>query len=179
MTKDENNPTEFENVQGKDYSHIKGWGIDADKENDPTYPMKKRTNEEHAGYTWERPPQQTTDVEILTSIERPNLTSVFGSSVPPSGLSGMIRRQAYNKSESSYGRWLPLVLADRIGVYEGILQDFSRGRIPNVFAERGWNAEWEHNRKSFILKAAAVAAVTAAVVGVFFYRNNNDKDWLH
>ena len=179
MTTDETNPSEFENVQGKDYSHILGWGIDADPENDPTYPMKKRTNEEHAGYTWQRPPQQTTDVEILTSIERPNLTSVFGSSVPPSGLSGMIRRHAFKKSESSYGRWLPLVLADRIGVYEGLLEDFSHGRIPNVFAERGWNAEWEHNRKNFILKAAAVAAVSAAVVGVFFYRGNNNKDWLH
>ncbi len=179
MTTDETNPSEFEHVRGKDYSHIIGWGIDADRENDPTYPMKKRIDDEHEGSNWHRPPQQTTDIEILQSVERPHITSVFGTSVPPSGLSGMIRRHAYKKSESSYGRWLPLVLADRIGVYEGMLQDFTRGRIPNVFAERGWNAEWDHNRKSFILKAAAVAAVTAVVVGVFFYRGNNHKDLLH
>lgn len=171
MTTDETNPSEFENVRGKDYSHIKGWGIDADKKNNPTYPMKKRTNEEHDGYNWQRPPQQTSDIEILKSVERPNLTSVFGTSVPPSGLSGMIRRSAYKKGESSYARWLPLVLADRIGVYEGLLQDFSQGRIPNIFTERGWDAEWKHNRKSFILKAAAVAAVTAVVVGVLISRN--------
>jgi hypothetical protein len=30
----------------KDYSHIKGWGVDADPKNDPTYPMKHRTNDE-------------------------------------------------------------------------------------------------------------------------------------
>jgi threonine dehydrogenase-like Zn-dependent dehydrogenase len=35
-----------------------GWGVDADPENDPTYPMKKRNNGEHAGYTWQRPSQQ-------------------------------------------------------------------------------------------------------------------------
>ncbi len=35
--------------------------MDADPKNDPTYPMKKRNNGEHAGYSWERPPQQPVD----------------------------------------------------------------------------------------------------------------------
>ncbi|QED36592.1 hypothetical protein FK178_02180 [Antarcticibacterium arcticum] len=179
MINDETNPSESQRSRGKDYSHIKGWGIDANKENDPTYPMKNRTNEEQEGYSWQRPPQQSSDIEILQTAERPKITSVYGTSVPPSGLSGMIRRQAYKNSESSYGRWLPLVLADRIGVYEGILQDFTRGRIPNVFTERGWNAEWEHNRTSFIVKVAATAVITAALVGVFFARKNKYKDLLH
>ncbi len=74
--------------------------------------MKKRNNEEQKGYTWERPPQQPIDVEILRSVERPFVTSVFGTSTPPAGLSGKIRRFAFKYSESSYGRWLPLVLAD-------------------------------------------------------------------
>jgi hypothetical protein len=33
-----------------DTSRIKGWGVDADPRNDPTYPMKRRDNGEHAGY---------------------------------------------------------------------------------------------------------------------------------
>jgi hypothetical protein len=33
--------------------------------------MKKRNNGEHAGYRWERPPQQPVSVEILHSNERP------------------------------------------------------------------------------------------------------------
>lgn len=64
------------------------WGLDANPENDPTYSMKKRTNEEHQGYSWVRPTQQVVDVEILHSNERPNVTSVFGTSTPPYGLSG-------------------------------------------------------------------------------------------
>ncbi len=68
-----------------DPSQVRGWGVDADPENDPTYPMKKRNNGEHAGYAWERPPQQPIDVEVLHSNERPNLTAVFGTSTPPTG----------------------------------------------------------------------------------------------
>ena len=72
----------------KDPSQIKGWGVDADPKNDPTYPMKNRNNGEHAGYNWKRPPQQPITIEVLHSNERPNVTSVFGTSTPPSGLSG-------------------------------------------------------------------------------------------
>lgn len=174
MSTDETKPTDFDNVRGGDHSHIKGWGIDADPANDPTYPMKKRTNQEQEGYTWERPPQQPVNIEILRSVERPNITAVFGTSVPPSGLSGMIRREAFKKSESSYGRWLPLVLADRIGVFEGIVDDLKRGHIPNFFAERGWKAEWKYNRKNFVIKTAAVAVVTTAVLGLLFSGKRRD-----
>ena len=52
-------------------------------------------------------------------IERPDVTAVFGTSTPPAGLSGMLRRVAFNYSESSYLLWLPLMLADRIGIVEG------------------------------------------------------------
>lgn len=146
-----------------DYSYIKGWGIDADLENDPTYPMKKRTDEERFGYTWERPEQQKQDVEILTSTERNNMPAVFGTTVPPSGLSGMIRRYAYTWSESDLRRWIPLILADRIDAGEGIIDDLAHGKIPNIFAERGWTAEMKYNRKNFLLK---VAAVTVVAVGI-------------
>src|SRR5918994_6553948 len=121
----------------KDPSQIKGWSVDADPNNDPTYPMKHRNNGEHAGYSWERPLQQPITVEVLHSNERPDVTSVFGTSTPPSGLSGVLRRIAFRYSESSYGHWLPLVLADRVGVVEGVLADLGRGRVPNVFAEWG------------------------------------------
>lgn len=163
MSKDDITPDTFRNERGGDHSHIKGWGIDADPKNDPTYPMKKRTDVEIRGYTWERPAQQAQEVEILKSIERPNLTAVFGTSVPPSGLSGMIRRAAFKKSESSYGRWVPLILADRIQVFEGMLDDLRHGIMPNTFAERGWGAEWKYNRKGFLKKSAAALAVTAGV----------------
>ncbi len=104
---------------GKDYSHIKGWGVDADPKNDPTYPIKLRTNDEQNGYTWERPTQQPVTTEVLHSNERPNVTAVFGTPLPPNRLSGKIRRYAFRFSENSYGHWLPLLLADRVDEVEG------------------------------------------------------------
>lgn len=149
------------------YAHIKGWGIDADPKNDPTYPMKPhRTDDEQSGYSWERPAQQPVTVEVLHSNERPNVSAVFGTSVPPSGLSGMIRRYAFKYSEGSFGHWIPLILADRVNVVEGILDDLRRGRIPNIFAEKGWKADWKHNRKGLIQKVAIGMLVTTALVAL-------------
>lgn len=173
MITDETKPSDFKKSEQADYTHINGWGIDADPENDPVYPMKKRTNEEHEGYTWERPEQQPEEVEILKSVERPNLTAAFGTASPPDGLNGEIRKFAFKYSESSYGRWLPLVLADRVGALEGIIEDLKKGHVPNIFAERGWGAEWKYNRKNFLLKMAAAAAVTAITISVLSSKKKN------
>src|ERR671929_1646958 len=148
----------------KNPSQIKGWGVDADPKNDPTYPMKNRNDGEHAGYGWERPPQQPITIEVLHSNERPDVTSVFGTSTPPSGLSGVLRRTAFRYSESSYGHWLPLMLADRVSVVEGILDDLKRGHVPNIFAEGGWKAEQRHNRKGLVTRVAVGAALAATAV---------------
>lgn len=149
-----------------DPAQVPGWGVDADPKNDPTYPIKNRNDGEHAGYSWERPPQQPVEVEVLHSNERPNVSAVFGDSTPPSGLSGMIRRCAFQYSESSYGHWLPLMLADRINVVEGVLDDLSHGKVPNLWSEYGWNAEWKHNRAKFVGRALAGAAIAAVAVGI-------------
>jgi hypothetical protein len=146
-----------------DPSQVKGWGIDADPENDPTYPMKKRNNGEHAGYSWQRPTQQPVEIEVLHSNERPNVTSVFGESKPPAGLSGVLRRCAFRYSESNYGHWLPLMAADRVAEVEGVLRDVLRGHIPNVFSELGWKAEWQYNRTSLLLRIGAGVAVISAL----------------
>lgn len=143
----------------KDPEQINGWGVDVDPKNDPTYPMKHRTDGEHEGYSWERPPQQPVTVEVLHSIERADLTSAFGTSTPPMGLSGALRRFAFRYSESSYGHWLPLILADRVAVAEGYVEDIKRGQAPNVFAERGWKAEWRHNRTGLTRRVLFQAAL--------------------
>ena len=150
----------------KDYSHIKGWGIDADPENEPTYPMKEWTGDDHNRINYERAPQQPVTVEILKSNERPAITAVFGTSSPPSGISGSIRRFAFKFTESEYGHWLPLILADRVNMIEGIVDDLKQGYVPNIFAERGWNAEWKYNRIGFIKKLAVGVAVTCVLVNL-------------
>jgi hypothetical protein len=169
--------TETENkIENKsiDPAQIKGWGIDADPENDPTYPMKARQNTEVVrGYNWERPPQQPATVEVLHSNERPNLSATFGSSTPPMGLSGLIRRAAFKYSENSYGHWVPLMLADRIGAVEGILEDIARGKFPNIVGELGWKAEWQHNRKRLVTRVLVGAAIAGVTVALLRRRKND------
>ena len=145
------------------YAHIKGWGVDADPTNEPTHPIKKYTGDDHQRINWERPPLQPQTVEVLHSNERPNLSAVFGTSVPPSGLSGVIRRYAFKHSENEYLHWLPLLLADRVNVVEGIVDDLKHGHIPNIFAERGWKAELKHNPQGFAKNTLITVASVAAV----------------
>ncbi|OLY92027.1 hypothetical protein SAMN05444008_106191 [Cnuella takakiae] len=164
---------EARTINETDYAHIPGWGIDADPENDPTYPMKHWTGDDHQRLGWERPPLQPVDVEILKSIEHPRITAVFGTTAPPMGLSGMIRRYAFKYSESHYGHWLPLILADRVGVVEGIIDDLRHGHVPNIFAEKGWKAGWKYNKQGIITKVAVTVAVTAAVV--WWLRSKNER----
>ena len=107
---------------------------------------------------------QPPNIEVLHSNERPGLSATFGTSSPPSGLSGAIRRFAFKFSESEYGHWLPLLIADRVNAVEGIIDDLRHGHVPNIFAERGWAAEWKYNRKELVKKMIIGAAVASAVI---------------
>jgi hypothetical protein len=148
----------------EDYKKIPGWGMDADPENEPTYPMKNYTGDDHKRINYERSEQQPESVEILLSNERPAVTRVFGTSVPPSGLSGKIRRYAFQHSEDRYRHWIPLILADRVNVFEGLIEDIREGQLPNLIKERGLAMEWKYNRIGMIRKAA-----TAAVIGTVLF----------
>jgi hypothetical protein len=147
-----------------DMSHIQGWGADLDRKNRPAVPMERTPPRlEHPAPAHIE--QQTTDIPVLVSPERPAITPIFGTSVPPSGISGMIRAAAFKTTENDIRHWLLLMLADRVNVVEGLVDDLSRGRVPNVFAEMGIKAEWQHNRAGLVKKAA----ITTAVVGAAWY----------
>jgi hypothetical protein len=146
-----------------DPESVPGWGVDADPQNDPTYPYRRRENDDHKGQ-WPRPPVQESDVEILQSIEHVRTPAVFGTSTPPSGLSGAVRRGAFRWSESNWMHWLLLMGADRINVVEGIVQDVSRGKVPNIPAEMGMRAEWEHNKKGVATTVGVALVATGGIV---------------
>ena len=158
-----------------DTSKVAGWGVDADPENDPTYPYRERESDDHSG-RWERPPLQRSDVEILSSVEHKRLPAVFGTSTPPVAVSGMLRRIAFRYTESHWAHWLLLMGADRINVVEGVVQDLGRGRIPNIPVEMGIRSEWRHNKRGLARKAAIAAAVTGTAVFLLRRRRNRDAE---
>ena len=126
------------------YAHIHGWGVDLDPAQRPAYP-KERQPPRLLDAPRDPPRQQEARVEVLHSIERPGLTPVFGSSTPPSGLSGRLRGYAYRFSENDLRHWLMLLAADRLDVGESLLGELSQGRVPNLYAEMGGRAELKYN----------------------------------
>lgn len=156
------------------YKDIKGWGVDIDPANNPNYPIKHYNGDDHNRLNWERPPLQPVTVEILKSVEQPRMPAVFGTTLPPSGLSGALRRYAFKYDESEYGHWLNLLLADRINVVEGIVDDLVHLHIPNIFKEKGMKADWKYNRKELVTKAIVVSAITTALI--LFSRNKKARN---
>ena len=145
-----------------DTSTIQGWGADLDRKNRPAVPMERMPARVHGHGELA---QQPRNMEVFVSPERPGLTPLFGTSAPPSGLSGAIRRLAYKLTENDIRHWLLLLVADRVNVVEGIGDDLAAGRVPNVFAEMGIKAEWQHNKTGLVRKVA----VAGAVAGIAYY----------
>ncbi len=156
----------------REYAHIEGWGADLDHANRPAYP-RERTPPRLEGVHWDQPEQQQQTVEILKSNERPTMTPVFGTSTPPSGVSGSMRRFAFRFSENDIRHWLLLLAADRVNVVEGLVDDLSRGHIPNIFAEMGGKAELKHNPAGAARKALVVVGILG--VGYLLLRGDGDR----
>jgi hypothetical protein len=140
---------------------IQGWGADLDPADRPAVPME-RTLPRLDNVHWDAPPAQPQRVKVFHSTERPGLTPVFGTSTPPSGVSGLMRGAAFRFSENDIRHWLILLAADRVNVVEGLLEDLAHGHVPNVFAEMGIRAEWKHNRAGLVRKALIAGAVAGA-----------------
>lgn len=105
------------------------------------------------------PVQQLRQVPVLISSERTGITPVFGSSVPPSGVSGRLRELAFRYSENDLRHWLLLLFADRVNMFEGVGDDLRQGHVPNFYVEMGGPAEWRHNRAGFLRKVLVAGAV--------------------
>lgn len=146
------------------FAHIPGWGADLDPADRPGYP-KERMPARLPGLHWNEPEQQVSSVKVLCSTERDSkLTPVFGTTVPPKGISGAMRVFAFKYSENDLRHWLILLAADRTNVVEGIVEDLAHGYVPNVFEEMGIRAAWKHDRKNLVSKAVVGAAVAGGLL---------------
>ena len=172
-----NTPEKTREVPAR-FAHIKGWGADLDNAMRPAYFME-RMPARLEGDHFHAPVQQAQTVEILQSIERPSITPIFGTPLPPSGMSGMLRRAAFKYSESDLRHWLMLLLADRVNMVEGLGADLMRGHVPNLFSEMGGKAEFKYNRQAAIQKAVVVSAVVGLGLLLWSQSKGREDDRRH
>lgn len=155
---------------------IPGWGVDADPRNDPTWPIRDQSRDEGLTRNWDRPPVQQPDVEILQSIEHVRQPAVVGTSTPPAGFSGTMRRAAFRWSESNWLHWLLLLGADRINVVEGVVDDLVHARVPNIPAETGLRSQIRFNKRGLAKKAAVTGGIAVVAIGLIAWRRGNGKE---
>ncbi|WP_420750734.1 hypothetical protein [Rhodococcus sp. O3] len=123
-------------------ARIPGWGVDLDPKNRPAVP-KERFDPEATGAHWDFPDRQEEKWPRERSVEHALLTPVFGTSCPPKGLSGIVRKYAYRRfSEGRAAHWLLLLGADRIDAVESHLRSFASTRPDNPFTETGIRSEF-------------------------------------
>ena len=79
---------------------IPGWGVDRDPESRPGYPLEQ---ERHVGFDTVQGVPPYTDT------------------VPLRGLSGILRRAAYQAPDWKPRKWMMLLVADRIDMIESML----------------------------------------------------------
>ena len=126
-------------------ARIPGWGADLDPKDRPSVP-RERFDPGLNGARWDFPERQPERWPRERSMEHKFLTPVFGTSCPPRGLSGAIRRYSYKKySEGRAAHWLLLIAADRVDAVENHLRSFVSLRPDNPITQTGVLSEFSHH----------------------------------
>lgn len=125
-------------------ARIPGWGADLDPKDRPSVP-RERFDPSLSGAHWDFPERQPQRWPRERSIEHKFLTPVFGTSCPPKGVSGFLRKYAYTLSEARAGHWLILLAADRVDALESNLASFLTLRPDNPITESGMLSEFSHH----------------------------------
>lgn len=97
---------------------VPGTAIDVTRDRRPGVPKENLPPRPVDGAHWTEPERQPDPGHVLKRKDLPELTPVFGTSVPPRGLSGVLRRAAYRIAEHRASHWLLLLFADRVDALE-------------------------------------------------------------
>jgi hypothetical protein len=153
-----------------DVRSINGWGADLDPANRPSYPKEFPSTVRTV--RGEVRDWQTPHTKVHVSNEQPNLTPVFGASVPSRGLSGLLRDYAYEYGEGTNRHWMTLVLADRVDMLERMVTDLFAGRPDHYVREKGWGVYLKDNpkRARMLATAGAVSVGLLLLSGVLLRR---------
>ena len=123
-------------------ARIPGWGVDLDPKDRPSVP-RARFDPNLSGAHWDFPENQPEKWPRERSIEHKFLTPVFGTSCPPKGVSGMMRKYAYRRfSEGRAAHWLILMAADRVDSLGSHLRSLLTLRPDNPITETGVLSEF-------------------------------------
>jgi hypothetical protein len=126
-------------------ARIPGWGADLDPKDRPGTP-RERFDPGATGAHWDFPDRMTETEERERSIEHKFLTPVYGTAQPLHGLSGAIRRRAYDRySEGSVAHWLLLIAGDRVESTGAHLRSLVSLRPDNPITESGVLSEVKHH----------------------------------
>jgi hypothetical protein len=120
--------------------------VDLDPRDRPSVPRELPPDPGRTGAHWEFPERQEEKWPRERSIEHAFLTPVFGTSCPPHGLSGVIRKLAYARySEGRAAHWLLLLGADRVDAVESHLRSLATLHPDNPITETGVLSELSHH----------------------------------
>jgi hypothetical protein len=123
---------------------IPGWGADLDPAMRPSVPRERSDLE--TGAHWDVPVPQPDTGGREKSVEHAMMTPVFGTVAPLHGISGAIRRIAYERySEGRAAHWLLLILGDRADAIGSHFRSFLTLRPDNPITETGVLAELKYN----------------------------------
>jgi hypothetical protein len=126
-------------------ARIPGWGVDLDPKDRPAVP-RLQFDQDLSGAHWEFPERQPETWPRERSMEHKFLTPVFGTSCPPKGVSGVLRKHAYRSySEGRAAHWLLLIAADRVDAWESHLRSFASLRPDNPLTETGVTSEFSRH----------------------------------
>ena len=126
-------------------ARIPGWGADLDPKDRPSVP-RLQFRDDLSGAHWQFPERQPERWPRKRSVEHEMLTPVFGTSCPPKGISGVMRKYAYRRhSEAKVAHWLILLVADRVDAWESHLRSFVTLRPDNPITETGVLSEFSHH----------------------------------
>ena len=95
---------------------IPGWGVDL--ENRPGVPEEWDPPRKLGDAHWDAPDRQKAEARVLKRADLKDLTPAFGTMQPPRGLSGALKRAAYQIPDHRPAHWLVLMASDRVDVLE-------------------------------------------------------------
>lgn len=172
-------------------ARVPGWGLDA-------APQHRRTAGEWpepqpAPARWSSEDRQPDDPRRERSVEHRMLPPVYGTAQPLHGLSGAIRRLAYDRmSETRNTRWLLLIVGDRVEAVGAHWRSLLTRRPDDPITQTGILSEPRHRplrsrfgrgrldvrhtwMDPFVVLGPWVASVTAVVLLMRRLRRPDDR----